>query len=134
MFTTRSTEGWEEEGGCRGRQLGDHLPWRCLQKVLPRAKANKAQETRDRLGHVGAASLSLPLSALLLVPPVMFIMRRFTQFSWHRKVRKVSNAFLTLYLLYLSSSWPDWFCSASFIHSVGHSFSRLAPMVGVCGL
>lgn len=132
MFTTRSTEGWEEEGGCRGRQLGDHLPWRCLQKVLPRAKANKARETRDRLGHVGAAFPSLPFPP---PPPlVMFIMRRFTQFSWHRKVRKVSNAFLNLYLLYLSSSWPDWFCSASFIHSVSHSFSRLAPMVGVCGL
>lgn len=48
----------------QGRQLGDHLPWRCLQKVLPRAKANKARETRDRLGPVGAASLPLPLSAL----------------------------------------------------------------------
>lgn len=75
MFTTRS----KAERSWRRRQLGDHLPWRCLQKVLPRAEQTKLSETRDRLGPVGAL---LPLSpSPLLVLLVMFIMRRFTQFS-----------------------------------------------------
>lgn len=77
MFTTRSkaARSWWR------RQLGDHLPWRCLQKVLPRAEQTKLSETRDRLGPVEALLPLSPSSPLFSFTLVMFIMRRFTQFS-----------------------------------------------------
>lgn len=115
MFTTRSkaARSWQR------RQLGDHLPWRCLQKVLPRAEQTKLSETRDRLGPV-EAHLSLSPSSPRIIPfgnvhnaplhAIFVASKRFERFRM-------------AFWLICFTLCPDSFCSASFtlfIHSVIH--------------